>query len=89
MCLEVVELDLAKQLNTYLRKAFDLYANVYRGLTQDTDPLSSWTTKVQRTNAGGGRVTGGWWWRCAEPPGNEYYRRVSGGFFSRVVQVSP
>ena len=54
MCLEVVELDLAKQLNTYLRKAFDLYANVYRGLTQDTDPLSSWTTKVQRTNSGGG-----------------------------------
>ena len=27
---------------------------VYRGLTQNSDPLSSWTTKVQRTVAGGG-----------------------------------
>ena len=54
MCLEVVDLDLARQLNSYLKKAFDEYVNVYRGLTQDSDPLSTWTTKVQRTKAGGG-----------------------------------
>ena len=54
MCLEVVELDLARQLNSFLRKAFDKYVEVYRGLTQNGDPLSSWTTKIQRTVAGGG-----------------------------------
>ena len=54
MCLEVVDLDLARQLNSYLKKAFDEYVNVYRGLTQDSDPLSTWTTKIQRTKAGGG-----------------------------------
>ena len=54
MCLEVVELDLARRLNFSLKKAFDEYAEVYRGLTQNSDPLLSWTTKVQRTVAGGG-----------------------------------
>tara|TARA_Y100001963_G_scaffold35888_1_gene50008 strand:- start:590 stop:1213 length:624 start_codon:yes stop_codon:yes gene_type:complete len=54
MCLEVVEADLAKRLNSYIRKSFDEYVSVYRGLTQNTDPLSSWTIKVQKTVAGGG-----------------------------------
>ena len=62
MCLEVVELDLTKKLNSYIRKAFDEYVNVYRGLIQDTDPLSSWSTKVQRTTAGGGYHQ----WHCED-----------------------
>ena len=54
VCLEVIQLDLARDFNSYLRKAFDKYTEVYKGLTQGDDPISSWTTMIQRTVAGGG-----------------------------------
>ena len=54
VCLEVIQLDLARDFNSYLRKAFDKYTEVYKGLTQGDDPISSWTTLIQRTVAGGG-----------------------------------
>ncbi len=54
MYLEAVELDLAKKVGGVIRTAFEEYATVYKGIIQGTDPVSSWTTKVQRTKPGGG-----------------------------------
>ena len=52
--LEVVDLDLYKTLNDFVRKAFEQYTSVYSGILQNNDPVSTWTTKVQKTKAGGG-----------------------------------
>jgi hypothetical protein len=52
--LEAVDLKLAMQLNTFVGKAFEEYATEYSGIVQNSDPVSSWTTKVQKTVAGGG-----------------------------------
>ena len=38
----------------FVRKAFDQYTSVYSGILQNNDPVSTWTTKVQKTKAGGG-----------------------------------
>ena len=35
-------------------EAFDQYTSVYSGILQNNDPVSTWTTKVQKTKAGGG-----------------------------------
>ena len=52
--LESVDLKMAMQLNTFVGQCFEQYAKHYQGLVQDNDPLSSWVTKVQKTEAGGG-----------------------------------
>ena len=54
LCLEVVDLDLYKTLNGFVKKAFEQYTSVYSGILQNNDPVSTWTTKVQKTKAGGG-----------------------------------
>ena len=54
LCLEVVDLDLYKTLNGFIKKAFEQYTSVYSGILQNNDPVSTWTTKVQKTKAGGG-----------------------------------
>lgn len=52
--LEYVDLRMAMQLNTFIGQCFEQYAKHYQGIVQDNDPVSSWTTKVQKTVAGGG-----------------------------------
>lgn len=52
--LECVDLKLAMQLNTFIGQAFEQYVKHYGGITQNNDPVSSWTTKIQKTVAGGG-----------------------------------
>ena len=54
MFLEAVEVDLAKKFNTFLKKRFQEYTDVYRGILLDQDPVSSWMTKIQRTKPGEG-----------------------------------
>ena len=54
LCLEVVDLDLYQTLNGFVKKAFEQYTSVYSGILQNNDPVSTWTTKVQKTKAGGG-----------------------------------
>ena len=58
--LEVVDTSLAMQLNTFVGQCFEKYTSVYNGLVCEQDPVSSWTTKVQRTKAGGGYHV----WHC-------------------------
>ena len=52
--LECVDLKLAMQLNVFIGQCFEEYAKQYKGIVQNNDPVSSWTTKVQKTVAGGG-----------------------------------
>ena len=52
--LEYVDLRMAMQLNTFIGQCFEQYAKHYQGIIQDSDPVSSWSTKVQKTVAGGG-----------------------------------
>ena len=60
--LETVDLPLSMKLNGYIGQCFEEYVSVYNGLTQDNDPVSSWTTKVQKTEAGGGYHK----WHCED-----------------------
>jgi len=52
--LECVDLKVSIQLNTFIGQCFEQYAKYYTGMVQNNDPVSSWTTKIQRTTAGGG-----------------------------------
>ena len=58
--LESVDIGLAMQLNTFVGQCFEKCTSVYNGLVCDQDPVSSWTTKIQRTQAGGGYHV----WHC-------------------------
>ena len=62
MYLETVEIDLAKRLGGILKIAFEEYATLYKGIIQNSDPVSSWTTKIQRTKSGGGYHE----WHCED-----------------------
>lgn len=52
--LEVCDATLAMQVNQTVGIAFEEYAKEYTGILDNMDPVSSWTTKIQRTDPGGG-----------------------------------
>ena len=66
--LEVADPTLAMQVNGAVGQAFELYAKEYKGILDCADPVSSWTTKVQKTEPGGGYHM----WHCEN--GNFMYR---------------
>lgn len=69
--LEVADLGLAARTNLVVGGGFELYNKEYRGLTDSSDPVSSWTVKIQKTQAGGGYHV----WHC-EDGGFVYRDRV-------------
>lgn len=66
--LEVADPILAMQVNSAVGQAFELYAKEYKGILDCADPVSSWTSKVQKTEPGGGYHM----WHCEN--GNFIYR---------------
>ena len=54
MFLEVVDGDLSQKMMQSLFTSVNEYFKVYAGIIQNDDPISSWTTKVQKTSPGGG-----------------------------------
>ena len=52
--LEVADSTLASYTNRIIGSAFEMYAQEYQGITDSSDPVSSWTCKIQKTQAGGG-----------------------------------
>ena len=60
--LEVADSTLAANTNAIIGSAFELYAQEYQGITNSADPVSSWTCKIQKTQAGGGYHV----WHCED-----------------------
>ena len=60
--LEVADSTLASHTNMIIGSAFELYVNEYQGVTNSADPVSSWTCKIQKTQAGGGYHI----WHCED-----------------------
>ena len=60
--LEVADITLASHTNAIIGSAFEYYAREYQGVTNSSDPVSSWTCKIQKTNAGGGYHV----WHCED-----------------------
>ena len=52
--LEICDPSLAMEVNQAVGGAFEIYAKKWKGLLDSSDPVSSWTCKVQKTNSGGG-----------------------------------
>ena len=52
--LEICDPSLAMEVNRAVGGAFELYASKWKGILDSSDPVSSWTCKVQKTNSGGG-----------------------------------
>ena len=52
--LEICDPALAMQVNQAVGGAFEIYADKYKGILDSSDPVSSWTCKVQKTTSGGG-----------------------------------
>ena len=66
--LEVADPGLAASTNLVVSNGFDMYTKEYKGVIDSSDPLSSWTVKVQKTEAGGGYHQ----WHCED--GSFIYR---------------
>ena len=66
--LEVADSTLASHTNAIIGSAFEVYAREYQGITNSADPLSSWSCKLQKTQAGGGYHV----WHCED--GSFIYR---------------
>ena len=66
--LEVADTTLASHTNVIIGSAFEVYAREYQGITNSADPVSSWTCKIQKTQAGGGYHV----WHCED--GSFLYR---------------
>jgi hypothetical protein len=60
--LEVADSTLAAHTNAIIGSAFELYAQEYQGITDSSDPVSSWTCKLQKTQSGGGYHI----WHCED-----------------------
>ena len=58
--LEVVDGNLSQKMMQSLITSVDEYFKLYGGIIQNSDPISSWTTQVQKTSAGGGYHV----WHC-------------------------
>jgi hypothetical protein len=58
--LETMDIQMAMNVNGIVGQAFEQYISEYPGLLKNADPVSSWTTKIQKTNSGGGYHT----WHC-------------------------
>ena len=52
--LEICDPGLAMEINQAVGGAFELYAKKYKGILDSSDPVSSWTCKIQKTSSGGG-----------------------------------
>ena len=52
--LEIADPCLAMEVNQAVGGAFEIYVDKWKGLLDSSDPVSSWTCKVQKTNSGGG-----------------------------------
>ena len=52
--LEICDPALAMEVNQAVGGAFEIYAKKWKGLLDSSDPLSSWTCKIQKTSSGGG-----------------------------------
>ena len=66
--LEVADGGLSANTNLVVGSGFDMYAREYKGIIDSSDPLSSWTVKLQKTQAGGGYHQ----WHCED--GSFIYR---------------
>ena len=66
--LEVADSTLASHTNAIIGSAFEVYAREYQGITNSADPVSSWSCKLQKTQAGGGYPV----WHCED--GSFIYR---------------
>ena len=60
--LEVADAGLATNTNMVVGGGFDMYAKEYKGVIDSSDPLSSWTVKLQKTESGGGYHQ----WHCED-----------------------
>ena len=52
--LEIADPCMAMEVNQAVGGAFELYTQKYKGILDSSDPVSSWTCKIQKTNSGGG-----------------------------------
>jgi len=52
--LEVADTNSAVLVNGVVGSAFELYSKEYKGILEGSDPVSSWTVKLQKTEPGGG-----------------------------------
>ena len=66
--LEICDQTMTMQVNQSVGMAFEMYVQKYKGLVDASDPVSSWTCKLQRTDPGGGYHI----WHCEN--GNFLYR---------------
>jgi len=66
--LEVCDASIAAQVNAVVGAGFEIYAKEYSGIIDSSDPMSSWTCKLQRTDPGGGYHV----WHCED--GSFIYR---------------
>ena len=69
--LEVADAGLASTTNEIVGGGFEHYVREYRGVIDSSDPVTSWTCKIQKTQAGGGYHI----WHC-EDGGFVYRDRV-------------
>jgi len=60
--LEVCDTYIAAQVNAVIGAGFEMYAKEYSGIIDSSDPISSWTCKLQRTDPGGGYHV----WHCED-----------------------
>jgi len=60
--LEVADGGLAANTNMIIGGGFDMYCKEYKGVIDSSDPVSSWTVKLQKTQAGGGYHQ----WHCED-----------------------
>tara|TARA_Y100000766_G_scaffold35034_1_gene24903 strand:- start:1073 stop:1819 length:747 start_codon:yes stop_codon:yes gene_type:complete len=66
--LEVADPGIASTTNEIVGGAFEHYVKEYRGVIDSSDPVTSWTCKIQKTQAGGGYHI----WHCED--GSFLYR---------------
>tara|TARA_B100001057_G_scaffold479227_1_gene550598 strand:+ start:51 stop:812 length:762 start_codon:yes stop_codon:yes gene_type:complete len=52
--LEIADPAVAMEINKVVGGAFEIYAKKYKGILDGSDPVSSWTCKLQKTGSGGG-----------------------------------
>jgi len=55
--LEIADPTVAMEINRIVGTAFEIYAKKYKGILDSSDPVSSWTCKIQKTTSGGGYHT--------------------------------
>ena len=60
--LEVADAGMATTTNEIVGGAFEHYVKEYRGVVDSSDPVASWTCKIQKTQKGGGYHI----WHCED-----------------------